>query len=100
VHHGSNPRYLDRNHGSILIVWDRLFGTFQRRDEPVVYGLTKDIKTFNPGRIATHEFAAMLHDVAESRGWVERISHVVRGPGWGVKQASRSTPAGTTATAA
>jgi sterol desaturase/sphingolipid hydroxylase (fatty acid hydroxylase superfamily) len=99
VHHGSNERYLDRNHGSILIVWDRLFGTFQRRDEPVVYGLTKDIKTFNPGRIATHEFAAMVHDVAESRGWVERISHVVRGPGWGAKQAARSAPAGTTAAA-
>src|SRR5690606_35273748 len=38
VHHGSNRRYLDRNHGSILIVWDRLFGTFQREEEPVVYG--------------------------------------------------------------
>jgi sterol desaturase/sphingolipid hydroxylase (fatty acid hydroxylase superfamily) len=99
VHHGSNARYLDRNHGSILIVWDRLFGTFQRRDEPVVYGLTKDIKTFNPGRIATHEFAAMVHDVAESRGWVERISHLVRGPGWGAKQASRPAPAETVAAA-
>jgi len=99
VHHGSNARYLDRNHGSILIVWDRLFGTFQRRDEPVVYGLTKDIKTFNPGRIAAHEFAAMVHDVAESRGWVERISHLVRGPGWGAKQAAKSAPAETTAAA-
>ncbi len=48
VHHGSNRQYLDRNHGSILIVWDRLFGTFEPEDEPVVYGLTKDIKTFNP----------------------------------------------------
>ena len=97
VHHGSNERYLDRNHGSILIVWDRLFGTFQRRDEPVVYGLTKDIKTFNPGRIATHEFAAMVHDVADSHGWVERISHVVRGPGWGATQASGSAAGGTSA---
>jgi sterol desaturase/sphingolipid hydroxylase (fatty acid hydroxylase superfamily) len=99
VHHGSNNRYLDRNHGSILIVWDRLFGTFQRRDEPVVYGLTKDIKTFNPGRIATHEFAAMIHDVAGSRGWVERISHVVRGPGWGAGQAASSATAGAAAAA-
>ena len=54
VHHGSNRRYLDRNHGTILIVWDRLFGTFQREedDEPVVYGLTKNIDTYNPVRIA------------------------------------------------
>jgi sterol desaturase/sphingolipid hydroxylase (fatty acid hydroxylase superfamily) len=92
VHHGSNPPYLDRNHGSILIVWDRLFGTFEPEGETVVYGLTKDIKTFNPGRIATHELAALVHDVARSDGWVERLSHVVRGPGW--KQAQAQAPAG------
>ncbi len=92
VHHGSNPPYLDRNHGSILIVWDRLFGTFEPEGETVVYGLTKDIKTFNPGRIATHELAAMFHDVARSDGWVERLSHVVRGPGWGTAQDSARTP--------
>ena len=49
VHHGSNRQYLDRNHGSILIVWDRLFGTFEPEGERVVYGLTKNINTFNPG---------------------------------------------------
>ena len=92
VHHGSNPPYLDRNHGSILIVWDRLFGTFEPEGEAVVYGLTKDIKTFNPGRIATHELAAMVHDVARSDGWGERLSHVLRGPGWGT--ARESTAAG------
>jgi hypothetical protein len=58
----------------------------------VVYGLTKDIKTFNPGRIATHELAAMVHDVARSDGWGERLSHVLRGPGWGT--ARESTAAG------
>jgi len=94
VHHGSNPPYLDRNHGSILIVWDRLFGTFEPEGETVVYGLTKDIKTFNPGRIATHELAAMVHDVARSDGWVERLSHVVRGPGWGTARASAQASGG------
>jgi sterol desaturase/sphingolipid hydroxylase (fatty acid hydroxylase superfamily) len=82
VHHGSNPQYLDRNHGSILIVWDRLFGTFEREDEPVVYGLTKDIKTFNPIRVATHEHVAMLRDVSRAETWSDRVGHVVRGPGW------------------
>jgi sterol desaturase/sphingolipid hydroxylase (fatty acid hydroxylase superfamily) len=82
VHHGSNSQYLDRNHGSILIVWDRLFGTFEREDEPVVYGITKNIDTFNPAQIASHEFATMLHDVAGSTGWGERFSHVARAPGW------------------
>ncbi|MHB1518959.1 MAG: sterol desaturase family protein [Acidimicrobiales bacterium] len=82
AHHGSNPQYLDRNHGSILIVWDRLFGTFEPEGEPVVYGLTKDIKTFNPLRIATHEHARMLADVAGAEGWNERLSYLLRGPGW------------------
>jgi sterol desaturase/sphingolipid hydroxylase (fatty acid hydroxylase superfamily) len=90
VHHGSNRRYLDRNHGSILIVWDRLFGTFEREDEAVVYGLTTDIKSFNPGTIATHELAAMLRDVAGSSGWAERLGHVVRAPGWGAGRPSPS----------
>ena len=81
VHHGSNRQYLDRNHGSILIVWDRLFGTFEREREPVIYGLTKNINTFNPARVATHEHASMLRDVAQSRSWGERVGHVVRGPG-------------------
>ena len=57
VHHGSNQQYIDRNHGSILIVWDRLFGTFEPEDDAVVYGLTKNIDTFNPWRIAIHEYA-------------------------------------------
>ena len=82
VHHGSNRQYLDRNHGSILIVWDRLFGTFEPEGERVVYGLTKNINTFQPGRIATHEYAAMLRDVAASTSWSERLSYIVRGPGW------------------
>ncbi|HLN05168.1 MAG TPA: sterol desaturase family protein [Acidimicrobiales bacterium] len=82
VHHGSNSRYIDRNHGSILILWDRLFGTFEEEGEPVVYGLTKNINTFNPARIATHEHVEMLRDVARSRTWRDRLSYVVRGPGW------------------
>ncbi len=82
VHHGSNPQYLDRNHGSILIVWDRLFGTFAREDEPVVYGLTRNIDTFDPVRIATHEHVEMFRDVAGAVTWRDRLSYVFRGPGW------------------
>jgi sterol desaturase/sphingolipid hydroxylase (fatty acid hydroxylase superfamily) len=82
VHHGSNPQYLDRNHGSILIVWDRFFGTFAREDERVVYGLTRNIDTFDPLRIATHEHFEMFADVARAETWRDRLSHVFRGPGW------------------
>ena len=82
AHHGSNSRYLDRNHGSILIVWDKLFGTFEPEGEPVVYGLTRNIETVNPARIATHEWAAIARDVFRSRTWGDRVSYLVRGPGW------------------
>ena len=86
VHHGSNQKYLDRNHGSILIIWDRLFGTFQREEEPVTYGLTKNIETYAPVRIATHEYRDILRDVAGSTSWRERLSFVLRGPGWAYRR--------------
>jgi sterol desaturase/sphingolipid hydroxylase (fatty acid hydroxylase superfamily) len=82
VHHGSNRQYLDRNHGGILIVWDKLLGTFEPEAEPVVYGLTTNIDTFDPVRIATHEYVDMAHDVAGAETWGDRLSFVVRGPGW------------------
>jgi alkylglycerol monooxygenase len=48
VHHAVNPRFLDKNYGATLIVWDRWFGTYQREDEPPVYGITKPLASFNP----------------------------------------------------
>jgi sterol desaturase/sphingolipid hydroxylase (fatty acid hydroxylase superfamily) len=86
VHHGSNQRYIDRNHGSILIIWDRLFGTFEREGEPVVYGLTKNLETFDPTRVAAHEHFEMLRDVRRSTTWRERLSYVFRGPGWAYRR--------------
>jgi sterol desaturase/sphingolipid hydroxylase (fatty acid hydroxylase superfamily) len=88
VHHGSNPRYLDRNHAGILILWDRLGGTFQREDpdDPPVYGLTRNIETFNPVRIVVHEYVDMARDIAASTTWRERLSFVVRGPGWAYRR--------------
>ncbi len=84
AHHGVNKRYLDRNHGGILIIWDRLFGTFarERADDPVVYGLTKNIDTYNVVTIATHEYRDIVRDVANSTNWKDRLSFVFRGPGW------------------
>jgi sterol desaturase/sphingolipid hydroxylase (fatty acid hydroxylase superfamily) len=89
VHHGSNQQYIDRNHGSILIVWDRLFGTFEVEDEPVVYGLTKNIRTFNPLRVAAHEYVDILRDVGRSTTWSDRVSYVLRGPGWAYERHRR-----------
>ena len=81
AHHGSNQQYLDRNHGGILIIWDRMFGTFEREREKVVYGLTKNINTFNPLRIASHEYQAIASDVARASTWRQRFGSVLLGPG-------------------
>lgn len=82
AHHGTNPEYLDRNYGGILIVWDRLFATFEPEVARVDYGLTRNIDTFNPLRVATHEYAAIARDVRRSTKWRARLGHVLRGPGW------------------
>lgn len=86
VHHGANPQYLDKNYGSILILWDRWFKTFEPEDEPVRYGLTKNINTYNPLRIATHEHADIIADVSRSTNWRDRLSFVFRGPGWAYRR--------------
>ncbi len=91
VHHGSNSRYLDRNHGSILIVWDKLFGTFEPEGERVVYGLTRNIETYNPARIAGHEWRDILRDVAAARTWRDRWSFLLRGPGWAAERRAELT---------
>lgn len=82
VHHGSNPRYVDRNHGGTLIIWDRMLGTFEPESEKVEYGLTTNIHTYNPVRIAFHEWADMLRDVRHARTWRERWKYVFGSPGW------------------
>ena len=82
VHHAVNDRYLDKNYGGILIVWDRLFGTFAEESERVVFGLTKNIETYNPVRIAFHEYAAIGRDLARSRSIGAALGYVFRGPGW------------------
>jgi sterol desaturase/sphingolipid hydroxylase (fatty acid hydroxylase superfamily) len=82
VHHGSNEIYLDRNYGGILIVWDRLFGTFEGEGERPKYGLTRNIRTFKPTRVAFHEFAAIARDVRGATSWRHRLGYLFRGPGW------------------
>ena len=82
VHHGSQQQYLDRNYAGILIIWDRLFGTFEPEGERVRYGLTKNIDTFNPVRVAFHEFAALWRDVRGAASWRDRLAYMFKGPGW------------------
>jgi sterol desaturase/sphingolipid hydroxylase (fatty acid hydroxylase superfamily) len=84
VHHASNIRYLDRNHAGTLIIWDRLFGTFQAEDpaEPVVYGIRRPLASHNPFVIAFHEYGHLWKDLKKARSWSERLGYLFRPPGW------------------
>jgi sterol desaturase/sphingolipid hydroxylase (fatty acid hydroxylase superfamily) len=82
VHHGANPQYIDKNYAGILILWDRWFGTFEPEVEPARYGLTKNIGTYNPLAIATHEYAAIWRDAKADASWRHRLGRLWHGPGW------------------
>ncbi len=84
VHHASNIRYLDCNHGGTLIIWDRLCGTFSEEldREPVVYGLTHNIETFNPLQIVAYEYRQMLQDVRSAAQWRDKLRYLLLAPGW------------------
>lgn len=85
VHHGRNARYLDANYAGVFIIWDKLFGTFVPEDdaEPVDYGLVRNIGTFNPFRVAFHEWVALARDLFQPGiGWKERLLYALKPPGW------------------
>jgi sterol desaturase/sphingolipid hydroxylase (fatty acid hydroxylase superfamily) len=92
VHHARNPRYLDRNYAGILIVWDKLFGTFQPEldEEPCRYGLVKNLGTFNIVRVAFHEWIGILQDVVRSPR--HALGYIFGPPGWS-PDGSRDTSA-------
>lgn len=85
VHHGSNPLYLDKNHAGILIIWDKLFGTFQPeiKEEKVIYGLVKNIETYNPIKIAFVEWIELFKDFfTEGISIKNRLLYLIKPPGW------------------
>ena len=96
VHHASDPIYLDRNYGGILIIWDRLLGTFQAELHRPTYGLTTPVGTYNIIRLQFHEYAAIGRDLRQTRSWAHRLGYVFGPPGWQPKTADaadRAAPA-------
>jgi sterol desaturase/sphingolipid hydroxylase (fatty acid hydroxylase superfamily) len=82
VHHGANNQYLDKNYAGILIVWDKLFGTFEPEMRRIKYGLTKNIRSFNPIKVGYHEFVDIARDVRRSESVREAVRAVFGPPGW------------------
>lgn len=84
VHHASNVCYLDRNHAGVLIIWDRLFGTFAEEipEETVIYGLTKNIESYNPLIVAAGEYGALWRDIKRASTFRDRYRYALLAPGW------------------
>jgi sterol desaturase/sphingolipid hydroxylase (fatty acid hydroxylase superfamily) len=73
VHHGSNEKYLDKNYGNLLIIWDRIFGTFEEEKEKVIYGIRRNVKTFNPIKITFFEWISFVNDLKYAKSFKEKI---------------------------
>lgn len=82
VHHGVNPKYIDKNHGGTLIIWDRMFGTFQAEEEEVVYGVTKPLKSWNPIWANFDYFYDLGQLIIQCQNFPDVFRALVKGPGW------------------
>ncbi len=84
VHHATNPRYLDANYAGVLIIWDRMFGSFipEDKENPCRYGIVKQIASFNPLVIAFHEWAGLFADVASAKSLKAAFFYIFGPPGW------------------
>ena len=82
VHHATQVQYLDKNHAGILIIWDRMFGTFQKEIEVPIYGITENINSFSPLKIASHEYISLWQDMRRSKKLSDKIKYLINPPGW------------------
>jgi sterol desaturase/sphingolipid hydroxylase (fatty acid hydroxylase superfamily) len=97
VHHGSQPKYINKNYGATFIIWDRIFKTYQKEEEQVVYGITQNIaQKDNPIHINFHEYVDIVKDVKQAKGWRKKLFYIFGDPGaiGKVKSATKETPVG------
>lgn len=82
VHHGSNPKYIDKNHAGTLIIWDKMFGTFQKEEEEVYYGITTPLASWNPVWANVHYWVELWQTAKKSDTLGDKIKVFVKPPGW------------------
>jgi alkylglycerol monooxygenase len=82
VHHGSNPKYIDRNHAGSLIIWDRMFGTFQKEEDKVVYGITTPLNSWNPVWANLHYWKDLWELAVQCKGISDKVRVFLKPPGW------------------
>lgn len=78
VHHGKNPKYIDKNYAGVFIIWDKIFGTYEEEEEIPIYGITRPIKSFNPITLTFHEWKSMLKDIIKDKD----LRHLWMPPNW------------------
>jgi sterol desaturase/sphingolipid hydroxylase (fatty acid hydroxylase superfamily) len=82
VHHAVNDQYIDRNYGGMLVIWDRMFGTFAEEKEPCIYGTRAQLDSWNPGWAVAHTYAGLFQDVWHARNWFDKLRILFKPPGW------------------
>ncbi|CAM9992015.1 unnamed protein product, partial [Chrysoparadoxa australica] len=82
VHHGRDPKYIDKNHAGSLIIWDKLFGTFQREEEKPTYGITSPINTWNPVWANLQHYKDLGQQFGQTRGIHNKLNVLFNKPGW------------------
>ncbi|TGM23722.1 sterol desaturase family protein [Leptospira meyeri] len=92
VHHAINPIYIDKNHGGIFIIFDRMFGTFQEETEPCVYGTVKPLRSFNPVYANIHYYWELIKQAASAPYFLDKIKVFFKPPGWYPREGTK--PAG------
>lgn len=84
VHHAINPTYIDKNYSQVFIIWDKLFGTFQKEhdDIPPVYGITRPVRTWNPIKINFHHMSLLIKDAWRTKSWRDKLRIWFMPTGW------------------
>ena len=82
VHHGRDPKYIDKNHAGVLITWDKLFGTFQKEEEKPCYGITRPVKSWNPVWANLDHYVFMWSDIKKIGSLQNKIKYIFKKPGW------------------
>ena len=85
VHHGANKQYIDKNYGNLLIIWDRMFGTFESEEEPVKFGLVNNVNTYNPTKITFKAWSSMIEHIKNKNKFSEMLSTIIAPPSTHVK---------------
>ncbi|MGB3180371.1 MAG: sterol desaturase family protein [Cyclobacteriaceae bacterium] len=82
VHHGRNPKYIDKNHAGVFIIWDKMFGTFQQEEEKPVYGITTPIASWNPLYANLKHYQDIAGQLVKTKKWSHRMGILFKKPGW------------------